>query len=202
MIKNVILDCGNVLINYDEHYISSFFADDENDIDILAKTAMSRKYWDAFDAGTLTSEVYKVEVKKELPEHLHKAAEGICDKWTSYCPPISGMRELVRDVNAKGTPLYLLSNFNQRLRAETDIVFPELELFDGLVISGEIGIVKPSKEIYKYIIEKYCLVPEECVFIDDNKNNIAACEEAGIVGYLFDGDAEKLRQYLKDNDLV
>ena len=202
MIKNVIFDCGNVLIKYDEHYISSFFAEDENDIDLLAKTAMARKYWDAFDMGTLTSDVYKTEVKKELPEHLHKAAEGICDKWTSHCPAWQGMRELVRDISAKGTPLYLLSNFNQRLRSEIDIIFPELDLFDGLVISGEIGIVKPSKEIYRYILEKYDLVSEECVFVDDNKNKIAACEEAGIVGYLFDGDAEKLRKYLKDNGLV
>lgn len=202
MIKNIIFDCGNVLISYDEHYISSFFADDENDVDLLARVAMSRKYWDAFDADTLTAKDYKDEVKKELPERLFEAACGICDKWTSHCPPMDGMRSLVRDISAKGTPLYLLSNFNQRLRTEIDIIFPELALFNGLVISGEIGIVKPNAEIYEYILNKYRLVPEECVFIDDNKNNIAACEEAGIVGYLFDGDAAKLREYLESLGLI
>ncbi len=202
MIKNIIFDCGNVLINYDEHYIASFFSNDADDIDVLAKVAMARKYWDAFDAGTLTPEAYKEEVKKELPERLFEAACGICDEWTSHCPPIDGMRALARDISAKGTPVYLLSNFNQRLREETDIVFPELTLFDGLVISGEIGLVKPNAEIYEYILKKYSLIPEECVFIDDNKNNIAACEAAGIVGYLFDGDAVKLRAYLESLDLV
>ena len=202
MIKNVIFDCGNVLINYDEHYICSFFADNEEDIGILAKIAMSRKYWDAFDAGTLDTEVYKKEVKNEIPERLFAAACGICDKWTSHCPPVEGMRELVREIKGKGTPLYLLSNFNQRLRAETDIVFPELNIFDGLVISGEIGMVKPNEEIYRYLLNKYSLVPEECIFIDDNKNNIAACEKIGINGYLFDGDVKKLREYLLVNGII
>lgn len=202
MIKNIIFDCGNVLISYDEHYIASFFVDDENDIDLLARVAMARKYWDAFDAGALEPETYKKEVKKELPERLFAAACGICDKWTSHCPPIDGMRELARDINAKGTPLYLLSNFNQRLREEIDIVFPELALFNGLVISGEIGMVKPNEEIYRYILDKYSLVPEECIFIDDNKNNIAACEKIGINGYLFDGDVKKLREYLLVNGII
>ena len=201
MIKNVIFDCGNVLINYDEHYICSFFADNEEDIDTLANVAMSRKYWDAFDAGTLTPEIYKQEVKKELPERLFVAACGICDEWTSHCPPIEGITELVSEIKKNGKSLYLLSNFNQRLRGEFDI-FPVLKLFDGLVISGEIGMVKPNEEIYRYILDKYALVPEECIFIDDNKNNIAACEKIGINGYLFDGDAKKLREYLLKNGII
>ena len=202
MIKNIIFDCGNVLISYDEHYICSFFSDNEEDIDILAKIAMARKYWDAFDAGTLDPDVYKQEVKKELPERLFPAACGVCDKWTSHCPPIEGMRELVREISKKGVPIYLLSNFNQRLRSEIDIVFPELKLFDGLVISGEIGMVKPNQEIYRYLLDKYSLVPEKCVFIDDNKNNIAACEKLGINGYLFDGDSKKLCDYLAGKGIV
>jgi putative hydrolase of the HAD superfamily len=65
-------------------------------------------------------------------------------------------------------------------------------MFDGLVLSGEINIVKPNAEIFEYLLSKYNLNREECIFVDDNKANITGAEKAGIKGYLFDGDAEKL----------
>ena len=71
-----------------------------------------------------------------------------------------------------------------------------LSIFDGLVFSGDIGIVKPNGEIYKYILHKYNLDAKKCIFIDDNPNNIAAAKELGINTYLFDGDAERLSAYI------
>ena len=56
MIKNIIFDCGRVIMQYDEKYISSFFTDSEEDAAILAAVAMHRKYWNAFDEGTLKAE--------------------------------------------------------------------------------------------------------------------------------------------------
>ena len=201
MIKNIIFDCGRVIMQYDEHYISSFFAEDEKDIEILATVAMARKYWNAFDEGTLTEADYLCEVKKELPEHLHGAVEGLCAKWTSHMPPVPGMEAVVEEIKAAGRGLYLLSNFNKRLRNELHLA-PSLLLFDGLVISGEIGLVKPNADIYEYLLAKYKLDPAECIFVDDRQDNLDAGEKAGIKGYLFDGDAEKLRTYLNKEGII
>ena len=57
-------------------------------------------------------------------------------------------------------------------------------------------MVKPNAEIFEYILKKYSLKAEECVFIDDSEKNIVGCEAVGIKGYLFDGDADKLRKHL------
>jgi hypothetical protein len=118
MIKNIIFDCGRVIMQYDERYISSFFADNDEDIELLATVAMSRKYWNAFDEGTLAEEDYLREVKKELPERLHSAVEGLCAKWTSHMPPVPGMEAVVAEIKKAGRGIYLLSNFNKRLRNE------------------------------------------------------------------------------------
>ncbi len=64
------------------------------------------------------------------------------------------------------------------------------DLFDGLVFSGPLGITKPSKEIFEYLLDKYNLKAEESVFIDDNAGNVTGAESVGIKGLLFKGSAE------------
>jgi len=201
MIKNIIFDCGRVIMQYDERYISSFFTDNVEDAELLATVAMHRKYWNAFDEGTLTESVYLERVKKELPERLHASVERLAREWTSHMPPVEGIPEVIEEIKASGKGLYLLSNFNQRLRGELHLA-PSLLLFDGLVISGEVGMVKPNENIYRYLLDTYKLDPAEGIFIDDRPDNIEAGEKLGIKGYLFDGDAEKLRAYLKEEGII
>lgn len=199
MIKNVIFDCGQVLIRYNETEIAAHYVDTPEEAEFLGRIAMARKYWNRFDEGTLTEADYLEQVKKELPEHLHKAVEKLVWGWIGNCPMIDGMEDIVRDVRKAGKKLYLLSNFNQRLRTEP---YPILSEFDALVISGEINKVKPDRAIYDYLLNTYALNPEECIFIDDNPANIAMAESLGITGYLFDGDAVKLRAYLEKECII
>ena len=201
MIKNVIFDCGQVLIRYNEVEIASNYTDNASDAEILGKVGMSRKYWEKFDRGTLLEEDYLKQVKQELPEHLHTAVEKLSEEWVMRCPAMPGMEEIVYDVKKAGKKLYLLSNFNKRLRYEQHYI-PALKYFDALVISGEIKVAKPDKEIYEYLLSTYNLVPEECIFIDDNPANIAMAESLGIHGYLFDFDVQKLREYLKAEKIL
>ena len=201
MIKNVIFDCGQVLIRYNEVEIATNFTDNAADAEILGKVGMSRKYWEKFDRGTLLEEDYLKQVKQELPEHLHDAVEKLAEEWVMCCPAMPGMEEIVQDVKKAGKKLYLLSNFNKRLRYEQHYI-SALKYFDALVISGEINVAKPDKEIYEYLLSTYDLVPDECIFIDDNPANIAMAESLGIHGYLFDFDVLKLREYLKSESLI
>ena len=201
MIKNVIFDCGQVLIRYNEVEIASNYTDNAADAEILGKVGMSRKYWERFDRGTLEEADYLEQVKKELPERLHSAVEKLSEEWVMRCPAIPGMEEIVCDVKKEGKKLYLLSNFNKRLRYEQHYI-PALKHFDALVISGEINKVKPDRGIYEYLLSTYKLNPDECIFIDDNPANIAMAESLGIHGYLFDFDVPKLREYLKKEHLI
>ena len=110
MIKNVIFDCGQVLIRYKEVEIAANFTDNAADAEILGKVGMARKYWDRFDLGTLEEADYLEQVKKEIPEHLHTAVEKLAEEWVKCCPPIPGMEEIVCDVKKAGKKLYLLGS--------------------------------------------------------------------------------------------
>ena len=67
-------------------------------------------------------------------------------------------------------------------------------LFDGLVFSGPIGKLKPHKEIFQHLLDTYNISADECIFIDDNLSNVMGANNAGINGYLFDRDLERLQK--------
>ena len=74
-----------------------------------------------------------------------------------------------------------------------------LDYFDGGVISGPLHIVKPDKEIYYHLFDKYHINPSDALYIDDNINNIKAGQELGLNTYLFDGNSSKLKEYILKN---
>ena len=66
---------------------------------------------------------------------------------------------------------------------------------DGMVVSGYEGVQKPDERIYKILLERYNLRPEETVFFDDLIENVIAARELGIHGILFK-DAEQAERDL------
>ncbi len=199
MIKNYIFDFGNVLAKYEPEAITALYIEDKADIKIVTDAVFDRLYWDKLDAGTITDEEVKEGFCKRLPENLREAACKVYDGWIDLRYAMDGMPELVYDIKEQGGKLYLLSNISIGFAENyhRSLWISKLfSLFDGLVFSGPIGITKPNREIFEYILNKYSLKAEECIFIDDSEKNIIGAEAVGIKGYLFDGNAEKLRRFL------
>ena len=134
-----------------------------------------------------------------MPEELHNGACQVYDGWIYLKKPIDGMQKLVADIKSQGGKLYLLSNISKGFAEnyhKNVWVGELLSLFDGLVFSGPLGIVKPDAKIFNYLLDTYNLNADECIFIDDSPKNVLGAEKVGIKGYLFDGDAKKLRKEL------
>ncbi len=199
MIKNYIFDFGNVLARFNPDELTAIYIDDPDDRRIVSDTVFDRLYWDRLDDGSITDDEVKSAFCSRLPEKLHEGAIKVYDGWIDLKIPIDGMRELVSDIKRQGGGLYLLSNISIGFAEnyhKNKWVSELFSLFDGLVFSGPLGIVKPDKEIFMHLLNKYNLNKEECIFIDDSPKNIAGAENVGIKGYLFDGNAETLREFL------
>ena len=69
--------------------------------------------------------------------------------------------------------------------------------FDGLVFSGQLGLVKPNKEIFLYALNKFDIEPETAMFIDDNINNINAADALGVKTFLFKNNYSELIEMIK-----
>ena len=109
------------------------------------------------------------------------------------------MEKLVADLKKTGAKLYVLSNVSigfANTYKDVPWIRELFSHFDGIILSGTIGLAKPGKEVFEHLLAKFDLNAEECLFIDDSAKNIEAAKALGINGYLFDGDAEKLRMHL------
>ena len=109
------------------------------------------------------------------------AAEGLLRRMFAASLPVPAMYDTIRTLRAAGYSTALLSNSwgcEEYPRAD----FPGL--FDTVVLSGEVGMRKPEKEIFLHAVETLGLAPAECVFIDDMEANVAAAQACGMTGVL------------------
>ncbi len=193
--KNVIFDFGQVMVRFDPKYMTEQYVTGE-DAELVASVVFDRLYWDKLDSGDISDGEVISACRKRLPERLWEAVDSVYFNWIYHLPAIDGMVEIVRDLRAQGVRVFLLSNISEYFAAHADEV-PVLSEFEGCVFSAVVGHVKPHRDIFEYVCGKYSLTPSETVFVDDNAANIAGAESYGIKGYLFDGSAQKLRDFLK-----
>lgn len=105
-------------------------------------------------------------------------AEGLLNRMFLAFLPVEPMYDALRAVRAHGIRTALLSNswgntYPRELWAE---------LFDAVVISGEVGLRKPDEAIYRHALDTLGLAAAECVFVDDIEHNVRAAEDLGMVG--------------------
>ena len=196
MIKNIVFDFGQVLVHFEPKYMVGAYVEDKDDASLLEEVVFDRLYWDRLDAGTISNEETVGKIQKRIPKRLWDVAEKIYYNWIYNIPEIEGMRELIGFLKENYNLKYcLLSNISKYFAENVDKV-PILKELDECVMSGPIGIVKPSKEIFEHLCTKCNIEPSETIFIDDNLANIKGASEFGINTYAFDGNVEKLKEYL------
>ena len=196
MIQNIVFDFGQVLIKFEPSYMVGQYVSNPDDARLLETVLFDRLYWDRLDAGTITDEEVIDACKKRLPERLWELLPTVYYNWIYNIPEIEGMAELLRHL--RGTyevRLLLLSNISRYFAAHAKEI-PILHLFDKCIFSSVCGYVKPSREIFGHLCAECGITPQETVFVDDNAANIKGARDFGITGYLFDGDAVRLREYL------
>jgi putative hydrolase of the HAD superfamily len=109
---------------------------------------------------------------------------GLVDRMFSGLEPDEAMLGALRAARAAGIRTGLISNSMGAGRYDRD-AFPEL--FDGVVISGDVGLHKPQPEIFRLGCERVGLEPEECVFVDDLRENCEGAEAVGMTAVLHRG---------------
>ena len=205
MISTYIFDFGNVLTRFDNMELTAACVKDPALWQEISEVVFDRLYWDRLDAGTITDEEVKAAICSRLSADKAELGCRVFDSWVDNLPPIPGMPELVAELKRSGAKLYLLSNISETFAKGYNRV-PWIRevfgLFDGLVFSGLLGLTKPGRDIFEYLLDKYELSAEECLFIDDSPINIEGACAVGIEGYLFDGNVEKLREYFQQKNDV
>ncbi len=198
MIKNLVFDFGQVMVRFERKYMVERFVTDQDDSGLLQKVVFDRLYWDKLDEGTIADDEVIRLICERIPERLHEDAKNIYYNWIYNIPEIEGMRELIREMRARfEVKVFLLSNI-PRYFVDHSKEIPAISEFDKCIFSSVCGKTKPNTDIYEHLCSECGIRPEESVFIDDRQINIDGAERCGIKGYLFDGNAARLRSYLTE----
>ena len=200
MIKNIVFDMGNVLVYYDPMRVCRQCMTDETEIEKVRTSVFVSPEWLLLGMGLISEEAALEKMQARLPQgHAREAAEFCLKHWHEYCMwEIPGMRELVYELKAEGYRIYLCSNASLRMLTCYQKVIPAIEVFDGILFSAEEKCMKPQKEMYHHLYERFGLKPEECFFIDDMPANIQGAKETGMDGHCFaDGDIDRLKEILR-----
>ncbi len=191
MIKNIVMDMGNVLLAYDPFVILNQTCENEEEKALILKHLFEGEVWEMGDRGEITNEQRYERVKPLLPETLHRKLKTCVEQWDICLQPIAGAKEFCRKRWEEGYGMYVLSNACNRFHT----YFPErfgCELFDGILVSSDVHLIKPDVRIYELLCETYGLLAQECVFIDDRPENVEAAIRIGMKGIVFEGDYGKI----------
>ncbi len=196
MIRNIVFDMGWVLFSYEPKKYIRKYCHNEDDAELLNREIFEAPEWAETDRGTMTDEDYLALVLRRIPERLHKTARFLYGHWHEMPKPFPEIEELARTLKNNGYRLYLLTNMSTRFyRFYRNI--PAVTYFDGMTVSADVHLLKPDPEIYLTLFRKFCLKPEECFFIDDIPENIAAGEKLGMKGFCYAQNPEKLAEALE-----
>ena len=197
----VVFDLGGVLIDWNPRYLyRTLFDGDDAAMEHFLTHVCSPAWNHRQDAGRSFADGC-AELIREFPD-----ARPLIEAWRERFDEtlggaITGTVEILAALRERGVPLYALSNWWAETFPIARARFDFLDWFDGIVISGELGVAKPDPRIFAHLLETYALRADATVFVDDVPANIAAAAAAGMYGILFT-DPGSLGSALRDLDLL
>lgn len=177
-IKAIIFDLGGVLLDWNPRYLyRRYFATADAMEAFLAEIDFPA--WNAQqDAGRCFAEAV-AELSARFPQYA-RLISAYPEHWEeSVAGPIGGTVRLLRALKRAGYPLFALSNWSAETFPIARRKYSFLELFDHVVISGEVSLVKPDRRIFELAARTAHLAAGECLVIDDAAENIAVASSIG-----------------------
>ncbi len=189
-----VFDLGGVLIDWNPRYLYRKLFEDAGEMEDFLATVCSSAWDRRQDAGRPISEGV-AELKARHPD---KAAliEAYYGRWPEMLNgAIDGTVEILAELKDQGTPLYALTNWEAETFPHARSRFGFLGWFRAIVVSGEVGLIKPDADIYELLLATHGLTAGETVFIDDKPENVEAAGALGFHGIRFT-EPESLRAAL------
>lgn len=195
-IDTIVFDLGGVLVDWNPEYVyREVFEGDQEKVDWFLNNICTSHWNVEQDAGRSLSDATEFLVNKH-PEY-ETWIRIYYDRWEDMLAGVIRETEEILNQLKKSNKYRLIALTNWS--AETFPIalnrFSFLKQFEGIIVSGTEKTRKPFPKIYKTLIERYHLTPENCVFIDDNLENIIAAEKLNIKGIQFKS-AEQLKKEL------
>mgnify|MGYP004457373965 FL=1 len=198
MIKNIIFDLGNVIINYNQKKIINNFTEKEEEIKYIYDEIFHAPEWTLMDLGDITNDEAIEIINKRNEFKYEKLTQEFLHEWYKKQPINRDIVEIAKILKNNGYNLFVLSN----MANQTYEYFKNDEFFSlctGIVISAHEHVKKPDEKVYRLLLDRYNLNAEECLFIDDDDSgkNYETANKIGIKGRrIMPNQAEDVKKLL------
>jgi putative hydrolase of the HAD superfamily len=192
-VRNVVFDFGGVLVAWrPQEIIDSFYAEPELR-QALRTHAFEHDDWLDMDRGTLDEDsvVRRCATRMARPEPELRA---LFDHVRAALVPIEPTVELLRELRARGLKLYGLSNMSETIFAHLSARHDFFGLFDGIVVSADVKLLKPEPAIYEHLRDRFKLDFAQSVFIDDLARNVESARRVGLPAIQFTSTEQVRRE--------
>ena len=196
MIKNIVFDIGNVLVEFKPKDYMKRLNFQETEIEDLFQIIFKDKRWEDIDLGILNIEEYTQALCSEHPEYKNKITQMFSENWRKeFLKPKKSSIEFLLE-SSKHYNIYLLSNISEYVLT----YIKELGFWDkisGGTYSYNVRYLKPEPEIYHRFFCDNNIIPSECLFLDDLQKNIEAAQAAGMNGIIFCDNIDEVKTVLR-----
>jgi 2-haloacid dehalogenase len=192
-----IFDLGGVLIDWNPRYLyRRLFAGDEPGMERFLAEVCTPAWNRELDRGRPFQEAID-ELKLEHPGQA-PLIQAYWDRWPEMLGEVDrGTGELLCLLRATGLRLFALSDWSAQTFAVTRERVPELRLFEDILVSGEVGLVKPDPQLFELACRRFGVAPGRAFFVDDSAANVEGAQRIGMTALLFTG-AGALRRILQE----
>lgn len=182
MIRNIVFDLGGVLVDWDPRYLYRKIFDTEEEVEFFLNHICTYDWNLEQDRGRTLADATEERIGK-FPEH-ETEIRAYYDRWAEMFDGtipenVRLLKELLKDDQYR---VLALTNWSRETFPVALELFPFFNDFQGVVMSGEEGFIKPQPEIYEILFDRYKLIPEESIFIDDREENIEGGRKMGMAG--------------------
>ena len=189
-----VFDLGGVFVDWNPMYLFRKLFDSEEDAQWFQDNICTLAWNLEFDAGEIYSEGVAKLITR-FPKYWREI-QAYDLRWKETLGEfIQGTIDIHDELIEQEIPTFAITNFSWEKWISCLGEWPFLEKFDGVIVSGLEGLVKPDPRLYRVFCERYSLAPENCVFIDDSEQNIVAVKKFGMHGVHFK-DPTALRKEL------
>lgn len=196
----VVFDLGGVLVQWDPRLLFGPLLVPGEDVDAFLEEIGFAEWNHAQDAGRPWAEA----VAEHSTRHPHRA-ELIAAYPERFPDSVPGVFEdtvrVVEELHAAGVRLLALTNWSAELFPTVRHRLAFLDDFDAVVVSGAEGLAKPDPALFRVLLDRHGVVPEETVYVDDMPYNVDAAAALGFRAHAFT-DASALRAALVDEGLL
>lgn len=207
MIKNIIFDIGNVLVQNPNFDLVKQFFKEETDAVLFNNYIFKSEFWKEMDLGKITNIEIANKIRDSKLVHVtnYDEADDFMRNWFTKTIANEETMQIGERLKELGYNIYVLSNMAQLTYEYLSSKYSFFKIIDGAVVSAYEGVKKPNEKIFEILLDRYSLESEECLLIDDDDTNktFEVANSIGIKGRRVQANSsEDVKKSLAENEII